>query len=69
MAAQQNTKTRRATTGYIASNLVGFLAMIEERSKNRLNKEIFIFVKNIVLTKNQFIVSVFHEFPEHHMEK
>ena len=40
VAAQQNTKTRRATTGYI--DLVGFLAMIEERSKNRLKKEIFI---------------------------
>ena len=26
-----------------------------------------LFVKNIVLTKNWFVVSVFHEIPEHHM--
>ena len=36
-----------------------FLAMIEKRSKRRLEKEIFIFVKNIVLTKNWFVVSNF----------
>ena len=32
-------------------------------------KEIFIFVKNIILTKNWFVVSIFYEFPEHYMEK
>ena len=32
-----------------------FLAMIEKQSKHRLKKEIFIFVKSIVLTKNWFV--------------
>ena len=38
------------------------LATIENRSKPRLKKEIFIFVKNIVLTKSWFVVSNFSEF-------
>ena len=44
-------------TDYIVPHLIDFLAMIEKRSKRRLEKEIFIFVKNIVLTKNWFVVS------------
>ena len=43
--------------------------MIEKRSKRRLEKEIFIIVKNIILTKNWFIFSNFWEFPKDHMEK
>ena len=46
-------------TDYIVPDLIDFLAMIEKRSKRRLEKEIFIFVKNIVLTKNWFVVSNF----------
>ena len=46
-------------TDYNVTNLFDFLAMIAKRSKRRLNKEIFIFVKNIVLTKNWFVVSNF----------
>ena len=46
-------------TDYIVPHLIDFLAMIEKRSKRRLEKEIFIFVKNIVLTKNWFVVSNF----------
>ena len=42
--------------------------MIEKRSKPRLKNEIFIFVKNIVLTENWFAVSNFREFPKHHTE-
>ena len=45
-------------TDYIVSTLTS-MAMIEKRSKPRLKKEIFIIVKNIVLTKNWFIVSNF----------
>ena len=60
MSAQQNTKTRRATTqDYIVPDLIDFFAMIEKRPKRRLEKEIFIFAKNIVLTKNWFVVSNF----------
>ena len=43
-------------TDYIVPDLIDFLAMIEKRSKRRLEKEIFIFVKNIVLTKNWLLV-------------
>ena len=46
-------------TDYIIPYLIDFLAMIEKTSKRRLEKEIFIFVKNIVLTKNWFVVSNF----------
>ena len=56
-------------TDYIVPDLIDFLPMIEKRSKRRLKKEIFIFVKNIVLTKNWFVVSKFWEFPKHHTEK
>ena len=43
--------------------------MIEKRSQHRLKKEIVIFKKNIVVTKNWFILGIFYEFPEHHLEK
>ena len=43
--------------------------MIEKRSKRRLKKKIFIIVKNIVLTKNWFIVSNFLGFPKDHTAK
>ena len=43
--------------------------MTEKKSQPILKKEIFLFVKNIVLTKNWIFVSIFYEFPEHHMEK
>ena len=46
-------------TDYIVPHLTDFLAMTEKRSRRRLEKEIFIFVKNIVLTKNWFVVSNF----------
>ena len=39
-------------TDYIVLDLIIFLAMNEKRSENRLKKETFMFVKNIVLTKN-----------------
>ena len=29
----------------------------------------FVFVKNIILTKNWFVVRIFHEYPEYNMEK
>ena len=37
-------------TDNIVPDLIDFLAMIEKRSKRRLKKEIFIFVKNIDCT-------------------
>ena len=56
-------------TGYIVPYLIDFfLAKIEKRSKRRLKKEIFIFVKSTVLTKNWVVVSNFSEFPKHYTE-
>ena len=46
-------------TDYIVPDLIDFLAIIEKRSKRRLKKEIFIFVKNIVLPKSWFVFSNF----------
>ena len=46
-------------TGYIVPDLLTSLVMITKRSKRRLKKVIFIIVKNIVLTKNWFLVSNF----------
>ena len=43
--------------------------MIEKRSEHRLKKETFVFVKNIVLSKNRFVVVIFYEFPEHRLER
>ena len=66
----KNTKTRRATTQTTSFLIwLTFLAMTEKRSQDRLKKEIFIFAKNLVPTKNWFAVSNFYELPEHHMEK
>ena len=42
------------------------LAMIEKSSKGRLKKEIIIILKNIILTKNWFVVSNLWELPKHH---
>ena len=53
MSAEQNMKARLATAQTTLFLIrFTFLALIEKRSKDRLKKEIFIFVKNIVLTKN-----------------
>ena len=41
------------------ANCIIFLAMIEKRSKRRLKKEIFIFVKNIAMREIGFVVSNF----------
>ena len=46
-------------TDYLVSDLTDFFVMTEKRSKRRLKKEIFIIVKNIVLTKNWFVFSNF----------
>ena len=44
--------------------------MIEKRSKSGLKKkEMFLIVKNVVLTKNWFVVSNFLELPKDHTEK
>ena len=43
--------------------------MIEKRSKRRLKKKIIIIVKNIVLTKNGFVVSNFWKLPKEQTEK
>ena len=70
MSSQQNNKTRQTTTQTTLFLIrLTSLAMIEKRSKRRLEKEIFIIVKNILLTKNWFVVTDFWEFPEGHAEK
>ena len=51
------------------SDLIDLFAMIEKQLKCRLKKEIFIFVKSVVLTKNWFVVSNFSEFRMHHTEE
>ena len=40
-----------------------------KKDQNTDWKKKSIFVKNIVLTKNWFVVSIFYEFPEHYIEK
>ena len=51
-AKHENKASRN--TDYIVPDLIDFLVMIEKRSKRGLKKEIVIFVKNIVLTKNWY---------------
>ena len=46
-------------TDYTVLNLIDYFGDIDKRSKHRLKKEIFIIVKNIILTKNWFVVSNF----------
>ena len=55
-------------TDYIAPDLIDFFGDDWKEIKTQTEKEIFIIVKNIVLTKNWF-VSNFWEFPKHHTEK
>ena len=69
ISAQQNAKTRQATTDYIVPDLIDFFGCDWKRDQNILKKEILIFVKNIVLTKNWFVVSNLCEFPKHDTEK
>ena len=61
VSAQQNTKTRRATTQTTLFLIwLTFLAMIEKGSEHRLKKiYVFVFVKNFVQTKNWFAVTKF----------
>ena len=55
-------------TDYIVPDLIDFF---NDDWKEVITdwKKILLFVKNIVLTKNWFVASIFFEFPEHHMEK
>ena len=46
-------------TDYIVPNFIDYFGDIEKRSNCRLKKEIFMIVKNIVLTKIWFVVSNF----------
>ena len=61
VSAQQNTKTRRATTQTTLFLIwLTFLAMTEKGSDNRLKKTyVLVFVKNFVQTKNWFAVTKF----------
>ena len=45
--------------------MIDFFGYDWKRDQNILKKEILIFVKNIVLTKNWFVVSNLCEFPKH----
>ena len=56
-------------THYIIPDLIDFFGDDWKRSKRWLKKEIFIIVKNIVLTKNWFFFSNFWECPKDHSEK
>ena len=70
VSAQQNTKIRRATTQTRLFLIwLTSLMMIEKGSNRRLKKEIFIIVKNIILTKNWFVVSNFWGFPKYYTGK
>ena len=56
-------------TYYIVPDLIDFFGDDWKEIKTQTEKEIFIIVKNIVLTKNWFVFSNFWEFPKDHMEK
>ena len=57
-------------TDYNVPSLTGFFGDDCKKIKRQTEKkEIFIFVKNIVLTKNWFIVRNFSEFPKDNTEK
>ena len=61
-----HSEIRKYDVDYIVSYMVDLWV---KRDKNiRLKKEI-ISVKNIILSKNYFVVSIFHELPEHIMKK
>ena len=58
-------------TDYIVPDLIEFFGddWKEIKTQRRLKKEIFIIVKNIVLTKNWFVVGNFWEFLKEHTKK
>ena len=56
-------------THYIIPDLIDFFGDDWKEIKTQTEKEIFIIVKNIVLTKNWFAFSNFWEFPQDHTEK
>ena len=56
-------------TDYIVPDLIDFFGDDWKEIKTQTEKEIFIIVKNIVLTKNWFVVSNFWELPKHHTKK
>ena len=56
-------------TDYIVPDLIDFFGDDWKEIKTQTEKEIFIIVKNIVLTKNWFAVSNFWKLSEYHTEK
>ena len=55
-------------TDYLVPDLIEFFGNDWNEIKLTLKKEIFIYVKNIVLTKNWFVVRNFWELSKHHTE-
>ena len=45
-------------TDYIVPDLIDFIGLIENRSKRRLKREIFIIIKNIALTKTGLLLVI-----------
>ena len=56
-------------TYYIVPDLINFFGNDWKDIKTQTEKEIFIILKNIVLTKNWFAFSNLCEFPKGHTEK
>ena len=66
MSAQQNENKTSYHTYYIFPDLFDFFG---DDSKRKLKTEVFIIIKNVVLTKNWFVFSNFWKFPKDHTEK
>ena len=66
--AKQRNKTSY-NIDYIVPDLIDFFGDDWKEIKTQTEKKMFIFVKNIVLTKNWFVFSNFWEFPKDHTEK
>ena len=68
MSAQQNKENKvRYSTDFIVSDFTDFFDGDQKRKRDQSTDRKKI--KNIALSKYWFVVSIFYEFPEHHMEK
>ena len=58
-------------TDYVFPDLIDFLDDIEKELESRLKKkkEMLVSEKNIILTKNYIVASIFNEYPEDIMKK
>ena len=68
LSAQQNESKASFNTDYIVDDLIEFFGNDWKEIRKKIKKR-NVYICEKYCTELKSVVSIFHEFPEHHMEK